>query len=242
MTKMLFACALPLGLMAQMTKPNAEFYNKPGGQLLYTATDSVQVHTVPAKDGFYTTSSLWLVPGTGDVDALSAGTTLFNLEGRAVGKVQAETFVADASTAPGKFRKSHTLIRLEGYLHQSRLNEATVPELAIPAMLQAKGMEQRKQMDRIRNTWKTVETDDYLAHLALDRGARVDNKDELKMALVFKPGQAQPFVVVSRGIALQLPKVKETKTEAELYFYYFQKPNAAAHEAVDNLILPYLPL
>jgi hypothetical protein len=242
MKKMVFCLALPLGMMAQVTKPNAEFYKQPGGTLLYTATDSVPVHTMPAADGFFNTSSLWLVAGTGDVDALAPGTVLYGMEGQALGKVQAETFVADASTAPGKFRKSHTLVRLEGYLHQSRLNESTVPELAIPALMQAKGMDQRKQMDRIRNSWKTVETDDLIGYLAMDRGARVDPKPEMKMALVFKPGQAQPFAVVSRGIALQLPKVKETKTEGDLYFYYFQKPNAAVHEAVDNLVLPFLPL
>ena len=243
MKKLFFLLLFPVALLAQKTQPGAPFYDAPGGKQLFTAKDSIPVYTTPhEKSGYYNTSSLWLVEGTGDRDVLEPGTVLYNLKGAESGVVDAEITVADAGTAPGKYRKSHTLVRLEGVVFGNRLKEGSIPEEIIPGLFAQKGLAQRNTVERLKNEWTFVETSDYEACLAMDAGNHITGPDHLKMGLVFKVGQSLPFAVVSREIPLAIPKVKETRQEGELYFYYLQKPNAGTHEAVYDIILNYLPL
>jgi len=246
MKSMLLAMALVfgMGVQAQLTSTRAELSAEPGGEPIAVLSDSVRVLAIPQPDRFCRVSQSFLVKVSDTEDgSVRAGAGLFNEQKDSVGKLFVD-YKADLEPLKGKKYKNYARFEFKGYVHRGRLISSTIPEEEIAEALGEKN--KGKQEARLgelyaKEGFVLKETGELSVRVQRMGGPEATEEDAMRVMVVSRAGGAVIGVVCNGG-HLELPKVKETRTEQGWTMYYLQKPSAAIHEAVVEVGLSFMPL
>jgi len=229
---------------AQRTSARAELSLTAGGEAVAVLSDSVQLTAIPGPDGFCQVRQSFLVKSSQtQAEGIMAGAGLYSEQRDSVGKLFVD-LKAEAEQLPGRKNKDFKRFEFVGWVHRSRLVSSTLPEQEISEALAEKNkgvQEQRLNALYQSEGFVLKETPELNFRVQRLGGTQADEDAPMRIMVVNRAGGGVIAVVCNGGF-MELPKVKETRSEHGWTIHYLQKPSPAIHSAVVEAGLSFMPL
>lgn len=231
-------------LWSQRTSSRAELLTSPGGEPMAVLSDSTRLTALPNADNYCKVRQAFLVRAEEvEGETIRSGAGLYSLGRDSVGKLFVD-LKAESTVLAGKKFKGYRRFELEAWVHRSRLIASTIPEIEVAEALSEKNksvQEERLNSLYEREGFEKKETAELVVWVQRMGGADVPEDSPFRIMVVNRNGGAT-IAVVCNGGYIELPKVKETRSEHGWTIHYLQKPSPAIHEAVVELGLGFMPL